>query len=136
MDEDSSDSVRSLIADLLPFRTSSFSHSELQPPNPDDDSALALLLPLLFLLSTLLFLLLLFLIFLIAVRRRRGSRYLHGPGALRLGDHDGPLDLSQSDEADFEGMADSPERRWLEQCSEGVRLGYLRAKSELISISC
>ncbi|KAG0141190.1 hypothetical protein CROQUDRAFT_304512 [Cronartium quercuum f. sp. fusiforme G11] len=132
-EESNHDTVNILLSDLLPFGTSSYLSNNLDSngslvPVSDQDSALALLLPLLVLLSTLLFILLLFLLFLILVRRRRGSRRLPGSGPLRLGDHDGPLDLSQSEEVEFDGLRDALEQRWLEQCSEPVRLGYLRAK--------
>lgn len=117
------DSVDYLISELLPFRHQT--HDLIPSTDSDSDTTLALLLPLLVLLSTLLFLLLLFLIFLIVIRRRRSFRRLTGSGPLRLSDNDGPLDLSQSDQYEH---SEAVERRWLEQCSEGHRLGYLRAK--------
>jgi hypothetical protein len=102
-----------------------------QTSTSTQDSALALLLPLLVLLSSLLFLLLLFLIFLIVLRRRRSH---HHPSStrrhlLRLGDNDGPLDLSIPEEPEIEGGIEGLERRWLESCSQATRNGYLRAKS-------
>ncbi|KAH9820775.1 concanavalin A-like lectin/glucanase domain-containing protein [Melampsora americana] len=120
---DPDDSVDYLISELLPFRHQS--HELIQSTQSDSDTTLALLLPLLVLLSTSLFLLLLFLIFLIVIRRRRSFRRLTGHGPLRLSDSDGPLDLSQSDQFEH---PEALERRWLEQCTEAVRSGYLRAK--------
>ncbi|EFP84802.2 uncharacterized protein PGTG_10273 [Puccinia graminis f. sp. tritici CRL 75-36-700-3] len=103
---------------------------QINNPTSTQDSALALLLPLLVLLSSLLFLLLLFLIFLIVLRRRRSH---HHPSStrrhlLRLGDNDGPLDLSIPEEPEIEGGIEGLERRWLESCSQATRNGYLRAK--------
>lgn len=113
-------------------------------PGPDDgghrsdpsdaDTTLALLLPLLILLSTLLFLLLLFLVFLVVVRRRGGRggilHALGGGGAIRLGENEGPIDLSRDDEswAEGEGGVEGMERRWLEQSDEGSKIGYMRSK--------
>ncbi|EGG02290.1 uncharacterized protein MELLADRAFT_78828 [Melampsora larici-populina 98AG31] len=131
------DSMDYLISELLPFRHQTHdlipsSSSSINTSDSDSDTTLALLLPLLVLLFTLLFLLLLFLIFLILIRKRRSFRRLTGHGPLRLSDSDGPLDLSQSDQYEH---SEALERRWLEQCSEGVRLGYLRAKRQSSSFS-
>lgn len=78
-----------------------------------------ILLPLVVVMTTFLFLMLVFLVCVVILRKRR---------RIRLGDTDGPMDLSREDLIEGEGGFDGVESRWLETVSEGERREYNRAK--------
>jgi hypothetical protein len=85
-----------------------------------------LLLPLIVVMSTFVFLTFTFLICVIVVRRRRG---------IRLGDMDGPIDLSHEDLIEGEGGFEGVETRWLETIPESEQREYNRAKGNADTIS-
>lgn len=74
--------------------------------------------------TTLLFLLLLFLVFLIVVRKNRG---------IVLRDDSGPTNLEMEDELEGDGGIQGIEQRWLEQADETTKIGYMRAKGNVLS---